>query len=200
MPGAARTYPRSQDCPYRSLMRIPFFYIIRSPFIYLKGLPITNDNSFARPSPVTGSSNNDGDKPLIDKRSIQDLIKEVDPQSLLQIDDEVEEMLIQIAEEFVETTILSSCQNAKHRKSNIVEAKDVQLYLERTHNMWIPGFGIEDSKSYKKFLTNDALKASLKSVYLSNTNSTNSSTKTSKDTQQGSSNKKRTITTSDTVG
>ena len=25
--------------------------------------------------------------------------------------------------------------------------------------MWIPGFGTEDPKQYKKFLTNDALKA-----------------------------------------
>lgn len=25
--------------------------------------------------------------------------------------------------------------------------------------MWIPGFGTEDPKLYKKFLTNDALKA-----------------------------------------
>ena len=38
-------------------------------------------------------------------------------------------MLIQIAEEFVDTTLLASCQNAKHRKSTTVEAKDVQLYL-----------------------------------------------------------------------
>jgi transcription initiation factor TFIID subunit 12 len=38
-------------------------------------------------------------------------------------------MLIQIAEEFVDSTLLASCQNAKHRKSNTVEAKDVQLYF-----------------------------------------------------------------------
>jgi len=86
-------------------------------------------------------------------------------------------MLIQIAEEFVDSTLLASCQNAKHRKSNTVEAKDVQLYLgmkylffytlilmikfflERTYSMWVPGFGTEDPKQYKKFLTNDALKA-----------------------------------------
>jgi transcription initiation factor TFIID subunit 12 len=85
-------------------------------------------------------------------------------------------MLIQIAEEFVDSTLLASCQNAKHRKSNTVEAKDVQLYLgiknffyqlilmiqlflERTYSMWVPGFGTEDPKQYKKFLTNDTLKA-----------------------------------------
>lgn len=86
-------------------------------------------------------------------------------------------MLIQIADEFVDSTLHASCQNAKHRKSNTVEAKDVQLYLgraliycsalvlidgtslERTYSMWIPGFGTEDPKTYKKFLSNDTLKA-----------------------------------------
>jgi transcription initiation factor TFIID subunit 12 len=85
-------------------------------------------------------------------------------------------MLVQIAEEFVDSTLLASCQNAKHRKSNTVETKDVQLYLgmkhflrnsffvfrysvERTYSMWVPGFGTEDPKQYKKFLTNDTLKA-----------------------------------------
>ena len=38
-------------------------------------------------------------------------------------------MLAQIAEEFVDSTLLASCQNAKHRKANTVEAKDVQLHL-----------------------------------------------------------------------
>ena len=40
-------------------------------------------------------------------------------------------MLVQIAEEFVDSALLASCQNAKHRKSNTVETKDVQLYLGR---------------------------------------------------------------------
>ena len=92
-------------------------------------------------------------------------------------------MLIQIAEEFVDSTLLASCQNAKHRKSNTVESKDVQLYLcmisfsslrnhhanrflERTYSMWIPGFGTEDPKPYKKFLSNDALKAVRRNLFM----------------------------------
>jgi hypothetical protein len=35
----------------------------------------------------------------------------------------------------------------------------MKIFLERTYSMWIPGFGTEDSKPYKKFLSNDALKA-----------------------------------------
>jgi len=33
------------------------------------------------------------------------------------------------------------------------------VVLERTYSMWVPGFGTEDPKQYKKFLTNDTLKA-----------------------------------------
>ena len=36
---------------------------------------------------------------------------------------------------------------------------DYENILERTYSMWIPGFGTEDCKPYKKFLSNDALKA-----------------------------------------
>jgi transcription initiation factor TFIID subunit 12 len=46
-------------------------------------------------------------------------------------------MLVQIAEEFVDSTLLASCQNAKHRKSNTVETKDVQLYLGKRAHFFI---------------------------------------------------------------
>ncbi|CAF1310346.1 unnamed protein product [Adineta ricciae] len=139
-----------------------------------------NENGFLRTGNATatvtnaGAAANDADRSLLDKRAIQELIKEVDP--LMQIDEEVEEMLTQIAEEFVDSTLLASCQNAKHRKANTVEAKDVQLHLERTYSMWVPGFGTEDPKQYKKFLSNDLLKASLKTPYMSTTTNPKSST------------------------
>ncbi|CAF0825663.1 unnamed protein product [Rotaria sordida] len=158
-----------------------------------------NENGFIRSTnttttaATTGTTTGDNDRTLLDKRAIQELIKQVDP--MMQIDEEVEDMLIQIAEEFVDSTLTASCQNAKHRKSNTVETKDVQLYLgmnnsfyksigiiflflERTYSMWVPGFGTEDPKQYKKFLTNDALKASLKTPYMSST--TNSKPSNSK--------------------
>lgn len=56
-----------------------------------------------------------------------------------QLDEEVEDILLQIADEFVENAINGACLLAKHRKNNKVEVKDVQLYLERNWNMWIPG-------------------------------------------------------------
>lgn len=93
---------------------------------------------------------------VLDKRRLQELVKEVDP--LEQLDDEVEEVLLQIADDFIESVVSSSCQIAKHRKSNTLEVKDVQLHLERNWNMWIPGFGAEELRPYKKASTTEAHK------------------------------------------
>ena len=66
---------------------------------------------------------------IIDKRALKDLVKEVDPSE--QLDEDVEELLLQVADDFIENVINNSCQLAKHRKSNILEAKDVQFHLGR---------------------------------------------------------------------
>jgi len=91
---------------------------------------------------------------LLDKRRITDLLKEVDP--LEQLDEDVEELLTQIADDFIDNVVTSACQLARHRKSGTVEVKDVQLHLERHWNMWIPGFGSEELRPYKKQATTEA--------------------------------------------
>eukprot|EP00118_Oscarella_pearsei_P008705 m.46237 g.46237 ORF g.46237 m.46237 type:complete len:110 (+) comp33683_c1_seq1:550-879(+) len=90
------------------------------------------------------------------KRKLQDLVKEVDP--LEQLDEDVEEVLMQIADDFIESVVTQSCLLAKHRKSKTLEVKDVQLHLERCWNIWIPGFGSDDVRSYRKSTTTDAHK------------------------------------------
>ncbi|CAI9716908.1 transcription initiation factor TFIID subunit 12-like [Octopus vulgaris] len=93
---------------------------------------------------------------VLDKRRLQELVKEVDP--LEQLDEDVEEVLLQIADDFIENVVTNACQIAKHRKSNVLEVKDVQLHLERNWNMWVPGFGSEDLRPYKKAVVTDAHK------------------------------------------
>lgn len=115
------------------------------------------------------------------------------------------QMLLQIADDFIESVVTAACQLARHRKSNTLEVKDVQLHLgesafvrlfhisscspcpwwqilsflvqheafsrsgftslslillfsERQWNMWIPGFGSDEIRPFKKACTTEAHK------------------------------------------
>lgn len=97
---------------------------------------------------------NSADTQLISKPRLQELVREVNPTA--QIDEEVEEMLLQLADDFIDSTLNAACAIAKHRHSPTVELRDVQLHLERQWNMWIPGFGNEELKPYKRAVTTEA--------------------------------------------
>ncbi|XP_065313742.1 transcription initiation factor TFIID subunit 12-like isoform X2 [Gordionus sp. m RMFG-2023] len=86
---------------------------------------------------------------ILSKQKLQDLIKLVDPNE--QLDDEVEDMLKQLSDEFIEDIISNSCILAKHRKSTILEVRDVQLYLEKNWNISIPGFAASLNNSADDF-------------------------------------------------
>lgn len=64
---------------------------------------------------------------ILTRPRLQDLVREVDPTE--QLDDEVEELLLQLADDFVESTVGAACLLAKHRRASTVEVKDVQLHL-----------------------------------------------------------------------
>ncbi|XP_077978763.1 uncharacterized protein LOC144434182 [Glandiceps talaboti] len=120
--------------------------------------PMTVPGTSAPVSVPAGRVSPDSNQ-LLNKRRLQDLVKEVDPTE--QLDDDVEELLLQITDDFVENVVTAACQLAKHRKANTVETKDVQLYLERNWNMWIPGFGSDEVRPYKKAATTEAHKQRL---------------------------------------
>ncbi|CAB0017650.1 unnamed protein product [Nesidiocoris tenuis] len=96
---------------------------------------------------------------ILTRARMQDLVREVDPNE--QLDDDVEEILLQMADDFVESAITNACLLAKHRKASTVEVKDLQLHLERNWNMWIPGFGTDELRPYKRSSVNDAHKQRL---------------------------------------
>ncbi|KAI4502463.1 hypothetical protein M0802_002375 [Mischocyttarus mexicanus] len=117
----------------------------------------TSKQQVAQHSSVSSSCN---DFPqFLTKTRLQDLVREVDPTE--QLDEEVEEMLLQLADDFVETTVNAACLLAKHRHANTVEVKDVQLHLERNWNMWIPGFGTDEVRPYKRATVTEAHKQRL---------------------------------------
>ncbi|CDS12919.1 hypothetical protein LRAMOSA05103 [Lichtheimia ramosa] len=66
------------------------------------------------------------------------------------LEPEVEEILMEAADEFIESVTQFACHLAKHRKSDTLQVKDLQLHLERNWNVRIPGFASDDIKSLKK--------------------------------------------------
>lgn len=99
---------------------------------------------------------------VISKRSIQELVAQIDPTERL--DPAVEDILVDIAEDFVESITTSACSLAKHRKSTTLEAKDILLHLDRNWNMTLPGFMGDEIKCYKKPSVNDIHKERLAAI------------------------------------
>jgi len=104
----------------------------------------------------TSTGGGNPENQVLTKGRLQDLVREVDPNE--QLDEEVEELLLQIADDFIESTVSASCQLAKHRQASALDVTDVQMHLERQWNMWIPGFGTDELRPYKRAPVTEAHK------------------------------------------
>ncbi|VVC38307.1 Histone-fold,Transcription initiation factor TFIID, subunit 12 [Cinara cedri] len=85
---------------------------------------------------------------VLTRTRLRELINEVDPNE--QLDLEVEDLMMQLSDDFIEEIIKGACSFSKHRKSNIVEAQDVQIYLDRYTNIQIPSYNTHELKPNKK--------------------------------------------------
>ncbi|PIL35821.1 hypothetical protein GSI_01481 [Ganoderma sinense ZZ0214-1] len=90
----------------------------------------------------TRRKNTPGDQSM--RRSIQDLVSSIDPN--VKIEPEVEDLLLDIADEFIDSVTNFGCRLAKHRGADTLEVKDLQLHLERNHNIRIPGFAGDEAR------------------------------------------------------
>ncbi|KAF5382948.1 hypothetical protein D9757_006318 [Collybiopsis confluens] len=104
---------------------------------------LTLDDTRTGISGVAGRrKNTPGDQSM--RRTIQDLIASIDPN--VKIEPEVEDLLLSVADEFIDSVTNFSCRLAKHRGSDTLDVKDLQLHLERNHNIRIPGFASDDTR------------------------------------------------------
>ncbi|KAF8331916.1 transcription initiation factor TFIID subunit A-domain-containing protein [Cantharellus anzutake] len=97
------------------------------------------------------------------KRTVMDIITSVDPN--VKVDPDVEDFMLELADEFIDSATHFACRLAQHRGSDSLDAKDLQLYLgitftgrafkltlsrfipiEGSMNLRIPGHSSDDTR------------------------------------------------------
>lgn len=91
---------------------------------------------------------------VMSKRKLRELVKSVgidegDGETV--IDGDVEELLLDLADDFVTNVTGFACRLAKHRKSDNLETRDIQLHLERNWNIRIPGYSGDEIRTTRKW-------------------------------------------------
>ncbi|KAH8919193.1 hypothetical protein BT69DRAFT_512507 [Atractiella rhizophila] len=80
----------------------------------------------------------------IKRNKLDELLNEIAPGTKLS--DEVAEFVYDYIDEWIESVTRGACLLAKHRHSDRLEVRDLQLYLDKTWNIKIPGFGSDEIK------------------------------------------------------
>lgn len=96
----------------------------------------------------------EGDR-VLSKRKLDELVRQVTGQASDSPDSglspEVEEAVLTLADDFVDNVISSACRLAKVKESQTLDIRDIQMVLERNYGIRIPGYGLDEVRTVRKF-------------------------------------------------
>jgi transcription initiation factor TFIID subunit 12 len=73
-------------------------------------------------------------------------------------------MMLQLADDFVDTVISSACKIAKLREGAQLDIRDIQLILERNYNIRIPGYASDEIRTVRKLIPNSQWNEKMKAL------------------------------------
>ncbi|KAK1457368.1 transcription initiation factor TFIID subunit A [Colletotrichum cuscutae] len=92
---------------------------------------------------------------VLSKKKLDELVRQVcggnaEGQEINMLTPEVEEGVLAMADSFVDNVLETACRNAKERGSKVLEIRDIQLVLERTYNIRVPGYSSDELRTVRK--------------------------------------------------
>lgn len=107
---------------------------------------------------------------VLNKRKLQDIVGTVgvdEGDGRTTIDGNVEELLLDLADEFIYSVTSFACRLAKHRKVDSIDAKDVQLHLDQNWNIKIPGYAMDEIRSTRKYQPSTSYNQKIQGIEIS---------------------------------
>ena len=109
-----------------------------------------------RPPPFTLEG--EGDR-VLSKRKLDELVRQVtgaapavsDSESSNVLTPEVEEVMLELADDFTDDVLGEACKLAKLRPNTTLDIRDIQIVLERKYGIRIPGYSLDEARTVKKF-------------------------------------------------
>ncbi|RBQ75827.1 hypothetical protein FVER53590_04676 [Fusarium verticillioides] len=92
---------------------------------------------------------------VLSKKKLDELVRQVcggpiEGQDGNLLTPEVEENVLNMADSFVDSVLHAACRNSKERGSKVLEIRDIQLVLERTYNIRVPGYSSDELRTVRK--------------------------------------------------
>lgn len=108
--------------------------------------------------PPTFTLEGEGDR-VLSKRKLDELVRQVtgaapavsESESSNVLTPEVEEVMLELADDFIDDTLTEACKLAKMRQTQTLDIRDIQMVLERKYGIRIPGYSLDEARTVKKF-------------------------------------------------